>query len=384
MDLELFNADNTTDVGTLNRYVLSGDLLAGRISEEFTKDLTTDVVTSTIEKYWYHLDHLNSTKCVTKSDGSLEVMYEYRAFGEQLKKLGEGEAKYTYGGKELDDQTNLYYFNARYYDATIGRFINVDPVQDGTNWYVYCNNNPLSFMDPTGLSDKDNKFDSYESYEIQGGDTLSEITRDYNEQFGMDLRIDEIAKHNNISDPNKIKAGSTLNFPVEKWTASENLTLTGFDAKVSGTGFPIKAGTSITTFSNGNSTFQEEFNVHQTDSAGGMLNAGMSITHTDYSRLFRTDTSRSEIISSFTEYFETYGASVPVGPLPAGVEGGYTISPTASGSPRLGNSWRGKTVGGSIGVGGGFGMVKTYYSHKGSVTNDWSEGLRNFDASAGP
>ena len=80
-------------------------------------------------------------------------MYEYRAFGEQLKKLGEGEAKYTYGGKELDDNTNLYYFNARYYDATIGRFINVDPIQDGTNWYVYCNNNPLSFVDPTGLEE---------------------------------------------------------------------------------------------------------------------------------------------------------------------------------------------------------------------------------------
>ena len=46
----------------------------------------------------------------------------------------------------------LYYFNARYYDATIGRFINVDPIQDGLNWYVYCNNNPLSFKDPTGLN----------------------------------------------------------------------------------------------------------------------------------------------------------------------------------------------------------------------------------------
>ena len=55
---------------------------------------------------------------------------------------------------ELADQVKLYYVNARYYDATIGRFINVDPIQDGTNWYVYCNNNPLSFVDPTGLNDK--------------------------------------------------------------------------------------------------------------------------------------------------------------------------------------------------------------------------------------
>ena len=47
----------------------------------------------------------------------------------------------------------LYYFNARYYDATIGRFINVDPIQDGLNWYVYANNNPLNRVDPTGLDD---------------------------------------------------------------------------------------------------------------------------------------------------------------------------------------------------------------------------------------
>jgi len=100
---------------------------------------------------WYHLDHLNSTKATTDELGKMSTMYEYRAFGEELKKLGSGDAKYTYGGKELDDETNLYYFNARYYDATIGRFINVDPIQDGLNWYVYCNNNPLSFKDPTGL-----------------------------------------------------------------------------------------------------------------------------------------------------------------------------------------------------------------------------------------
>ena len=103
------------------------------------------------------------------------MSYTYRAFGEQLKKLDnsgtdtEDDAKYSYGGKELDENTNLYYFNARYFedhgwsniargrdagraiDATTGRFINVDPIQDGSNWYVYCDNNPLSMVDPSGL-----------------------------------------------------------------------------------------------------------------------------------------------------------------------------------------------------------------------------------------
>ena len=75
----------------------------------------------------------------------------YRAFGSQLAKLGSGDAKYTYGGKQLDDETNLYYFNARFFDAETGRFITEDPAKDGLNWYVYCGNNPLSYKDLTGL-----------------------------------------------------------------------------------------------------------------------------------------------------------------------------------------------------------------------------------------
>lgn len=70
-----------------------------------------------------------------------------------MAKIGDGEAKYTYNGKELDD-TNLYYFGARYYDAEVGRFISEDPAKDGLNWYGYCNNNPLKFVDPTGLETK--------------------------------------------------------------------------------------------------------------------------------------------------------------------------------------------------------------------------------------
>jgi len=44
-----------------------------------------------------------------------------------------------------------YYFNARWYDPKLGRFMTEDPIKDGLNWYIYANNNPLRFVDPTGL-----------------------------------------------------------------------------------------------------------------------------------------------------------------------------------------------------------------------------------------
>jgi len=45
----------------------------------------------------------------------------------------------------------LYYFNARWYDPGLGRFITEDPVKDGSNWFSYVANNPLRYTDPTGL-----------------------------------------------------------------------------------------------------------------------------------------------------------------------------------------------------------------------------------------
>ncbi|RLC84038.1 MAG: hypothetical protein DRI37_09515 [Chloroflexi bacterium] len=44
-----------------------------------------------------------------------------------------------------------YYYNARWYDPNLGRFITEDPVRDGLNWFIYANNSPLVFIDSTGL-----------------------------------------------------------------------------------------------------------------------------------------------------------------------------------------------------------------------------------------
>jgi RHS repeat-associated protein len=62
----------------------------------------------------------------------------------------------TYTGQEQDEFGGLIYYNARWYDPEIGRFISEDPAAANPgdplsiNRYIYCRNNPLVYVDPTG------------------------------------------------------------------------------------------------------------------------------------------------------------------------------------------------------------------------------------------
>jgi RHS repeat-associated protein len=68
-------------------------------------------------------------------------------YGSPVYSSGRGEVKYTFSGKEQDG-SDLFYFWARYYDPEIGRFISVDPIHAGGNWYAYCYDNPVRYVDP--------------------------------------------------------------------------------------------------------------------------------------------------------------------------------------------------------------------------------------------
>ena len=69
-----------------------------------------------------------------------------------------GEApwtRFTYTGQEFDLETGLYFYDARYYDPDTGRFLAEDPLAfagGDANLYRYAGNNPVTFVDPTGLS----------------------------------------------------------------------------------------------------------------------------------------------------------------------------------------------------------------------------------------
>jgi len=79
------------------------------------------------ETYYYHADGLGSITALTDETEVVIEEYSYSAFGEIKKKYGIVENSYTYTGRELDDETGLYFYRARYYDAEAGRFLSEDP-----------------------------------------------------------------------------------------------------------------------------------------------------------------------------------------------------------------------------------------------------------------
>ncbi len=80
---------------------------------------------------------------------------DYDAFGNPHDALLPGLTGPRFTGKDWDEDTELYYFNARWYDPDLGRFITEDPIRDGVNWYGYVNNRPLNLVDPMGLFPRD-------------------------------------------------------------------------------------------------------------------------------------------------------------------------------------------------------------------------------------
>ena len=110
--------------------------------------------------YFYHLDHLGSSSYITDREGRITQHTEYIAFGEVLfeEHSTSRTIPYLFNGKELDTETGLYYYGARYYDPKISLWLNVDPLAEKyphVSPYTYTLNNPIMLVDPTGMESED-------------------------------------------------------------------------------------------------------------------------------------------------------------------------------------------------------------------------------------
>jgi RHS repeat-associated protein len=156
-----------TSSGTTRRfYSLNGQVVAVRTNAGSTNTVS-----------YLHGDHLGSISVTTTASGTAEPRQEFDPWG-TVRSGGVTTTTRNYTGQILDD-TGLLFYNARYYDPAIGRFISADTIVPGSNpltvwpsdavaggvWrtngngptdpqqlnrYSYTLNNPLKYTDPTG------------------------------------------------------------------------------------------------------------------------------------------------------------------------------------------------------------------------------------------
>ena len=113
-----------------------------------------------VEKFifYYHPDHLGSSSYITDANGEVTQHVEYFAFGETFleEHSNTDNTPYLFNGKELDEETGLYYYGARYYDAKTSVWVSVDPLAEETmSPYGYCYQNPINLVDPNGMAPLD-------------------------------------------------------------------------------------------------------------------------------------------------------------------------------------------------------------------------------------
>ena len=101
---------------------------------------------------YYQMDGMGSATSLSNGSGALANTYTYDSFGNLVASTGTILNSFRYTGREFDSETNLYFYRARYYAPSVGRFISEDPIQfkGGINFYNYVDGNPINYRDPSG------------------------------------------------------------------------------------------------------------------------------------------------------------------------------------------------------------------------------------------
>jgi RHS repeat-associated protein len=104
---------------------------------------------------YYERDGLGSVTSLTDATGAIAQTYAYDSFGNVINTTGTLANPFLYTGRDFDSETGLYYYRARYYDPSGGRFVSEDPVRSPIhpNRYKYVRNSPLNRVDTSGMND---------------------------------------------------------------------------------------------------------------------------------------------------------------------------------------------------------------------------------------
>jgi large repetitive protein len=104
--------------------------------------------------YFYQNDHLGTPQKLVAQNGAVVWSATYKAFGQaEIAPTATISNNLRFPGQYEDVETGLYYNYHRYYDPTIGRYPQADPIglKGGSNLFAYSDNNPLMYRDILGL-----------------------------------------------------------------------------------------------------------------------------------------------------------------------------------------------------------------------------------------
>ncbi len=164
------------------------------------------------EEYYYVKNGEGDIEGIADKDGTVRCMYDYDIWGKLTDMAGDRELgkrnPVRYRGYYYDEETGLYYLNTRYYDSEIKRFLNRDMLDNETNLYQYCYNNPVLYSDENGMT----------AYASDSNFTLINNVAGY-------IRSD--GPVNGIIRSQYIKSGEYAHFNCYLW--SLNIVITGMD-----------------------------------------------------------------------------------------------------------------------------------------------------------
>ena len=150
---------------------------------------------ATSDIFYYHTNHLGSTAFVTDNNAIITQGFLYAPFGEITTEYNANFGynvlpKYSFNAKELDEETGMYYYEARYYKPPV--FTSRDPMFEKYFWmtpYAYCANNPVKYVDPDG-----EEMDDFAKDPTRYRNTKGELL--FETQDGLD--VDIIVTNGNI------------------------------------------------------------------------------------------------------------------------------------------------------------------------------------------
>lgn len=102
--------------------------------------------------FYFHNDHLGTPQALSNENQQVVWQGDYQPFGQVTETVNNIEQNLRFPGQYQDQETGLHYNYFRDYNPQTGRYLQSDPIglEGGLNTYVYVQNNPVSYIDPTG------------------------------------------------------------------------------------------------------------------------------------------------------------------------------------------------------------------------------------------